>query len=811
MVMETIRFRDYQIDTALRELWHRGERVALTPRAFDCLAYLIEQRGRAIGRDELIAAVWGRVDATDNLVDQIILRCRRAIGDTGPERYAIRTIPRFGYAWIADVTATPAPAPSRRAAARPAGRVHPLAGRLRARWSQVRERAGRSMRRAARWTGDAHAWRHWRAAAVATLGLLVGSGTPVSRPPPVPAPEPKAIVLPVQLAPGQGQAWMRLGLMDAIAERLRDAGLPVLPSDNVVALVRRFDADAATEDVVAAALAAATAPAWIFGVRAEAVETGWQVRLHGLYGPSPMPTGLGSAADPLAAAYLAADDLARRLDLTPAGGDAGAEAHDRARLLQQVKAAAWAEQHDQARVLLQAAAARHGAALDVRYWLAEIDHLAGHVHKAQAAFRALLEEPRLAQDAVLQAKVHHGLGYTCLRLADFQAAAVQFDQAVRGLAGAATGEARNQLGIALNGRGLARSWLRRFDEAEDDYARARVALESSGDQLALAQLDNNVGALHELRGRPAEALPYFHRAAERAAAFQALQPELGARINIAGSLLGLLEPAAALAQDARIAALLDRVTHPGTRELVNANRVQVLTANGRLHDAAALLQQLRDAPAEGRSEALDAWMQIVAAAHALESGQPARAAELAASALTDALRTTAPHQFVWGQYVAFTAERRQGHLAAAAAIADTVSRRAHAPDDVPEVIVLSALMQAEQAVLHGDDAAAEAAFRQALDQAEHPRAPALILRVSAAHAGYLIDRGRLDEAVAAAGRSAGWALQSYEAALLQLRVYHALADAGAWQVARVRTEVLAGEREIPPELLALPRHAIASR
>ncbi|MCR6703000.1 MAG: winged helix-turn-helix domain-containing protein [Dokdonella sp.] len=347
--METIRFGDYQLDPALRELWHRDERVALPPRAFDCLAYLIDQRGRAIGRDELIAAVWGRVDATDNLVDQIILRCRRAIGDTGPQRYAIRTVPRFGYAWIAEVSAPPS------SAAAPAGLppAHPSAPastRPRRRRTQAAMLL-RTLRRIAM-PGPA---RRWPAALLASLGLLIGGGTPLPSAPRA-AIEPKAIVLPVQFAPGHGQAWMRLGLMDAIAERLRAAGLPVLPSDNVVALARRYDPDDIAEAAVADALAAAVAPSWIFGVHAEPADQGWTVRVRGLYGPEPRPAGHGSAADPLAAAYLAADDLAHRLALAPPAAATGSDAHDRARLLQQVKAAAWAEQHDHARTLLQAAA-----------------------------------------------------------------------------------------------------------------------------------------------------------------------------------------------------------------------------------------------------------------------------------------------------------------------------------------------------------------------------------------------------------------------------------------------------------------------
>ncbi|WP_257389298.1 winged helix-turn-helix domain-containing protein, partial [Tahibacter caeni] len=114
------RFADFRFDPATRELRRGGELVALPPRAFDCLAYLVEHRERAVGRDELIAAVWGKVDVSDTLLAQTILRVRRAVGDTGNEQHAVRTVPRFGYRWVlptdtAAATAEETPAPEARA------------------------------------------------------------------------------------------------------------------------------------------------------------------------------------------------------------------------------------------------------------------------------------------------------------------------------------------------------------------------------------------------------------------------------------------------------------------------------------------------------------------------------------------------------------------------------------------------------------------------------------------------------------------------------------------------------------------------
>ena len=65
-----------------------------------------------------------------------------------------------------------------------------------------------------------------------------------------------ALVLPVTVGAGTGYDWVRLGLMDLIGARLRAAGLPVVQSDNVVALTGR----ASTGDAHASAADLARAP-----------------------------------------------------------------------------------------------------------------------------------------------------------------------------------------------------------------------------------------------------------------------------------------------------------------------------------------------------------------------------------------------------------------------------------------------------------------------------------------------------------------------------------------------------------------------
>src|SRR5690348_7717570 len=101
----TYRFGEFRLLPARRELWRGDTQLSVPPRAFDCIVYLVEQRDRAVGRDELIAAVWGKAEISDGLLAQTILAMRRTFDDTGKEQHYVRTVVRFGYHWVAPTVA----------------------------------------------------------------------------------------------------------------------------------------------------------------------------------------------------------------------------------------------------------------------------------------------------------------------------------------------------------------------------------------------------------------------------------------------------------------------------------------------------------------------------------------------------------------------------------------------------------------------------------------------------------------------------------------------------------------------------------
>ena len=95
-------FGGFVLDAKRRTLSVGGTDIRLHAKAFDILAYLAAQRGRAVTREELLHAIWnGQAVAESNLTVQMS-NLRRALADHGGGELII-TLPRVGYQFIADV------------------------------------------------------------------------------------------------------------------------------------------------------------------------------------------------------------------------------------------------------------------------------------------------------------------------------------------------------------------------------------------------------------------------------------------------------------------------------------------------------------------------------------------------------------------------------------------------------------------------------------------------------------------------------------------------------------------------------------
>ena len=94
-------FKDCRIDLKRRELARAGEPVAIEPKAFRLLAYLIEHRDRAVGKDELQDEIWPGTIVTEASLTRCISKARRAVGDDPKRQEIIKTVQRHGYRFVA--------------------------------------------------------------------------------------------------------------------------------------------------------------------------------------------------------------------------------------------------------------------------------------------------------------------------------------------------------------------------------------------------------------------------------------------------------------------------------------------------------------------------------------------------------------------------------------------------------------------------------------------------------------------------------------------------------------------------------------
>ena len=96
-------FGPFRLDAVKRRLLRDGELVKLTPKAFETLLALVEQRGRTIEKDELLNKVWAGTVVEENNLNQSITALRKSLGDSRQESRYIATIPGVGYRFVADV------------------------------------------------------------------------------------------------------------------------------------------------------------------------------------------------------------------------------------------------------------------------------------------------------------------------------------------------------------------------------------------------------------------------------------------------------------------------------------------------------------------------------------------------------------------------------------------------------------------------------------------------------------------------------------------------------------------------------------
>ncbi|HSS43898.1 MAG TPA: FHA domain-containing protein [Thermoanaerobaculia bacterium] len=88
------------MDSETRELLRRGESVHLSPKAFQFLELLLDNRPRALSKAQIHERLWPGTFVSDGTLTSLLAEVRSAIEDDAREPRFVRTVYRFGYAFF---------------------------------------------------------------------------------------------------------------------------------------------------------------------------------------------------------------------------------------------------------------------------------------------------------------------------------------------------------------------------------------------------------------------------------------------------------------------------------------------------------------------------------------------------------------------------------------------------------------------------------------------------------------------------------------------------------------------------------------
>lgn len=96
-------FGPFRLNVLERVLERDTEAVPLTPKVFETLLVLVENRGHVLAKDELIHQLWPDTFVEESSLTQNISLLRRALDEAPGSRQYIETVPKRGYRFVADV------------------------------------------------------------------------------------------------------------------------------------------------------------------------------------------------------------------------------------------------------------------------------------------------------------------------------------------------------------------------------------------------------------------------------------------------------------------------------------------------------------------------------------------------------------------------------------------------------------------------------------------------------------------------------------------------------------------------------------
>lgn len=97
-------FGRFVFDYEARQLLVDGGEIHLSPKAFELLAILLAERSRAVSKGELLNRLWPSTFVEETNLASLVAEIRRAVHDSAIDPAFVRTVHRFGYRFIGEVT-----------------------------------------------------------------------------------------------------------------------------------------------------------------------------------------------------------------------------------------------------------------------------------------------------------------------------------------------------------------------------------------------------------------------------------------------------------------------------------------------------------------------------------------------------------------------------------------------------------------------------------------------------------------------------------------------------------------------------------
>lgn len=99
-----VTFGPCTLDDGARQLCRGGAPIHLSPKAFDLLALLVRRRPEAVSKAEILDTLWRDTFVSEGNLAVLVKEIRDALGDNAQRPTFIRTVQRFGYAFLANAS-----------------------------------------------------------------------------------------------------------------------------------------------------------------------------------------------------------------------------------------------------------------------------------------------------------------------------------------------------------------------------------------------------------------------------------------------------------------------------------------------------------------------------------------------------------------------------------------------------------------------------------------------------------------------------------------------------------------------------------